>query len=63
MTQHAPETVTFEELEARFEMASFGTMYDGADVGCCSGSCCLVGGNCAPAPVPTPVIPEVVIPG
>ena len=46
-----------EELEARFELASF--MGDNADLeaagdGCCSGSCCIIGGDCTPTPTPTP---------
>lgn len=35
-----------EELEARFELAVVAAAETDAEDGSCSGSCCIVGGNC-----------------
>lgn len=40
-------TLVVEELEARFELASF-SMVEADESGSCSGSCCIVGGGCNP---------------
>ena len=47
------DMLMIEELETRYELASF-ALDTAEDAGCCSGSCCLVGGNCTPAPAPEP---------